>query len=284
VLYLDQKRRLNWGIGVFRMAGEFYDGDFTQIYTEYSTGAYGLVRYPLSKFTRVEAQTRLEYSDRDDFGDALVSGPQHRRGVLSSNYVALVGDNTLWLQTGPIDGARYSVTGGVVSDATHGTFENWIGVVDARKYFRTTLQSAFAFRAFGYVSDGVRPRATTIGGMWLLRGYPRFTEDGTHAWVLNSEWRFPIANFVALGLPIGALRFPSVQGAFFLDGGQAWYQDAYDTRVKGSVGFGLRVPVLPGFVFRLDVARRLSVNGSPNDGNAGYYRGRFVDFFFGYDY
>ena len=287
VFYLNQRRRLNWGVGGFRLAGSFFAGafDYSQVYSETSTGAYGVLRYPLSRFTRVEGQTRLEYSDRDDFSNVLVSGAQHRRGVLASNFLTAVGDNTLWLDTGPIDGTRWNLTGGVVSDVTHGVFENWIGMVDVRKYVRTTLQSAFAFRSFAYASEGTRPRAVQIGGSWLLRGYPRFTIDGTHAWLFNSEWRFPITNYVTLGFPFGPVRFPQVQGAFFGDLGQAWYKGSYDSRVLGSAGVGFRMALLPGFVFRVDVGRRYSLNGQPLSGSSGdAYRRRFVDMFFGYNY
>lgn len=284
LLYLNQAQRLNWGVGAFRVAGEFYERDFTQLYREKSAGVYGLLRYPLSRFTRIEGQTSLEYSHRDDFLNTLVEGPPERRGYLVSNFVSFVGDNALWLESGPIDGHRFNLSGGVISDMSHGVFENWIGLGDVRKYIRTSLQSAFALRAFGYVSEGTRPRATQIGGSWLLRGYPRFTIDGTRAWVANSEWRFPITNYVAFGFPFGAIRFPQVQGAFFADLGQAWYKHDYDPRVLGSAGVGFRMPLVPGLVLRLDLGRRFSLAGRPGSDLGGYYRSRFVDFFFGYDY
>lgn len=289
--YLNQRRRLNWGVGAFRLAGNFLEGDLIQIYRERSVGGYGIVRYPFSRFSRLEAQTRLELSSRDDYLNTLVEGPRRRKGVLSSNYLTFVTDNTLWLDTGPIDGTRVNVTGGVVSDVTHGRFENWTGLLDARRYVRTSLQSALAFRAYGYVSEGVRPRAIQIGGTWLLRGYPLFSFDnpvsGTHAWVANAEWRVPITNFVTIGFPFGAIRFPQVQGAIFNDFGQAWYDRAYAPRVLGSAGVGFRTAIVPGLVLRMDVGKRYS----PNPGARGiagttssFYEGRFVDFFFGYNY
>jgi hemolysin activation/secretion protein len=122
-----------------------------------------------------------------------------------------------------------------------------------------------------------------IGGSWLLRGYPRFSVDGTHAWLFNSEWRFPITNYVTLGFPFGPIRFPQVQGAFFGDLGQAWYKNDYDGRVLGSGGVGFRMALLPGFVFRLDVGRRYSFNGRDTPLSDAYRR-HFVDFFFGYNY
>jgi hypothetical protein len=289
VFYLNQRRRLNWGLGGFRLAGSFFAGafDYRQVYRETSSGGYGVLRYPFSRFMRVEAQTRVEYSDRNDYSNFLVRGSPERRGVLVSNFVSLVGDNALWLDTGPIDGTRWNLTGGVVSDASHGAFENWVGTADVRRYVRTTLQSALAFRAYGYASEGTRPRAVQIGGSWLLRGYPRFSLDGTRAWLLNSEWRFPVTNYVTVGFPFGPLRFPQVQGAAFGDLGQAWYDGGYDPRVLGSAGVGFRMALVPGFVLRLDVGRRYSLNGRPAPEGAASndaYTRRFVDLFFGYNY
>ena len=284
VFYLNQAQRLNWGVGAFRLAGVFLEQDFSQLYREQTAGVYGSLRYPFSRFTRFEGQTRLEYSDRDDFNNPLIRGARRRQGVLASNFLSLVRDNALWLNTGPIDGTRWNLTAGVVSDITHGVFENWVGSADYRRYIRTSMQSAVAIRAYVYASEWTRPRAVAIGGSWLLRGYPRFSQAGTRAWLANSEWRFPITNFVAMGFPFGTIRLPEVQGAIFGDAGQAWENHAYSPRVLGSAGIGFRTPIIPGFVFRLDVGRRFSVNGPRNDSRASYYNRRFVDFFFGFNY
>jgi hemolysin activation/secretion protein len=141
-----------------------------------------------------------------------------------------------------------------------------------------------ALRAYGYTSEGTRPRAVAIGGSWMLRGYPRFSQAGTHAWLTNAEWRFPITNFVALGFPFGTVRFPQVQGAIFVDAGQAWERGFYDPRVLGAAGLGFRTALIPGFVFRLDVGRRFSLAGNDSATQQRYFTRRFIDFFFGYNY
>jgi hypothetical protein len=285
LFYLNQSRRVNWGVGMFRVAGTFAESDLRQLYEERSTGVYGIARYPLSRFTRIEGQTTLEYSNRDDFANDLLRGTPRRRGMLTGNYLVLVGDNALWLETGPIDGTRWNLTTGVVSDVTHGAFENWLGQIDARRYVRTSQQAAIALRAFGYVSRGSRPRAIQLAGSWMLRGYPRYSLSGTHAWLANAEWRFPIANFVTVGFPFGAVRFPPVRGALFVDAGQAWNRGEYEKHVLGSTGVAFRMTLVPGFVLRLDVGRRFvlaAAQDSPAD--RAYLRRRFVDLFFGYDY
>jgi hypothetical protein len=284
VNYLNQSQRLNWGAGVFRVAGTFLESDFTQLYRETSVGAYGAVRYPISRFMRLEGSLSAEYSNRNDFANLLISGPSQRKGVLTGNYVSLVHDNTLWLNTGPIDGMRFNITGGVVSDISNAVFENWTGTVDFRRYFRTTLQSAFAVRGFMYTSQGTRPRAVQLAGSWMLRGYPRYSISGTRVWLANTEWRFPITNYVTLGFPFGAIRFPQIQGAFFADAGQAWIRGDYEQRILGSAGVGFRMALLPGIVLRTDIGRRWSVRGPDGDPNAEAYRRRFVDVFIGYNY
>ena len=286
VFYLNQKRRLNWGFGAFRLAGLFEERVAGRLYDERSTGVYGAVRYPFSRFMRVEAQTRVEYSVRDDRDAFRTSGAGsgRREGVLTSNFVSFVGDNSLWLDTGPIDGMRFNLTGGVVSDVTHGAFENWTGIADLRRYLRTSQQSAVALRGFGYVSEGTRSRPISIGGSWLLRGYPQFSQTGTRAWVGSAEWRFPITNFVTLGFPFGPVRFPQVQGALFNDLAQAWYEQEWDERIRGSAGLGFRMALVPGLVLRMDLGRRYSLNAPSNDSLDEFYRDRFVDFFFGYNY
>ena len=294
VFYLNQRRRLNWGAGIFRINSLFQENNFEVLYDERSIGAYGALRYPLSRFTRVEGQVRFEHSDRNDYANFRVVGDPVRQGFLVSNFLSLVGDNALWLETGPIDGARWNLTGGVVSDITHGVFENWVGLADVRKYIRTTDQSAFALRGLGYISEGTRERAISLGGPWLMRGYPRFMVNGARAWLFNSEWRFPITHFVTLGFPFGAVRFPQVQGAFFGDIGQAWDDvDGNDfaaeffrdqkRRILGSYGIGFRMGLVPGLVLRVDIAERFAIESNTTFENI-YGTGRHVDFFFGYNY
>ena len=291
LMYLNQAHRINWGVGVFRLRGQFFEGDLSTVYDETSTGVLGQLRYPLDRFRRLELEYRLEHSDRFDFGsiDVLTGGDPttlHRVGWLSSNYLSFVKDNTLWLDTGPIDGERYAVTGGVVNDVSHGRFDSWVAFGDYRRYVRTSLRSGFAFRAMAYYGGGERPRRTNIGGSWGIRGYPYYGYvAGTRAWMANLEWRFPITDYLDLGFPFGPLRFPGVQGAFFGDLGRAWTPLTQERGTLGSSGLGFRMPVGPGFVLRLDVGYRFAYGDVSEYSLPFNFQGRhFVDFFFGYNY
>ena len=288
--YLNQSHRVNWGVGAFRLRGLFYEGDFSTLYDETSGGVFADLRYPLSRFTRIEAEYRVEHSSRFDITrpDLFASGPTefHRVGWLASNYLSYVRDNTLWLPTGPIDGGRMNLTGGLVNDISHGRFDTWLVAADYRRYFRTSLRSAFAVRLLGYYAGGERPRRVNIGGSWGLRGYPRYGYvAGTRAWLFNSEWRFPITDFLSIGFPFGVARFPGVQGALLFDLGAASTETALARGTLGSTGLGLRMSLAPPLVLRLDLGYRF--HSGSTDGYAlpsGSRGPRFVDFFFGFNY
>ena len=291
LVYLNQAHRMNWGVGVFRLRGQFFEGDLSTVYDETSTGVLGQLRYPFDRFRRLELEYRLEHSDRFDFGsvDVLNGGDPtalHRVGWLTSNYLSYVKDNTLWLDTGPIDGERYAFTAGVVDDISHGRFDSWVAFGDYRRYLRTSLRSGFAFRAMGYYGGGERPRRTNIGGSWGVRGYPYYGYiAGTRAWMVNLEWRFPITDYLDLGFPFGPLRFPGVQGAFFVDEGRAWTPLTAARGPLGSSGLGFRMPLGPAFVLRLDMGYRFSSGNVAEYSLPLNFQGRrFVDFFFGFNY
>jgi hemolysin activation/secretion protein len=231
----------------------------------------------------VEAELSLEHSDRFDLVGDNLDDP-HRVGWLASNYISFVHDNALWLPTGPIDGDRVNITAGVSNDLSNGRFDAWSVAGDLRQYLRIGRESAVALRFLGYYADGSRPRQLSIGGTWGLRGYPRIGGvTGTRALLVNTELRFPIADFVSIGFPFGELRFPGLQGAFFGDLGAAGTAFTGQRGILGSGGLGLRMP-LGVLVLRLDLGYRFDFGGvagyplTPTDGR------KFVDFFFGYNY
>jgi hemolysin activation/secretion protein len=285
LLYLNQTHRTNWGVGAYRLRGLFYEDDFTSLFQETAYGVLGQLRYPLSRFRRLEAEFRLEHSDRYDFASTVVSEPR-RVAWLAANYLTYVKDNSLWLATGPIDGERYSLTAGLANDVNHGRFDSYVFSGDYRHYFRTTRRSAVAVRTLGYWTGGDRPRLTNIGGSWGLRGYPYFGYvSGTRAWLLSAEWRFPITDYLSLGFPFGTTELPGIQGALFTDLGRAWTPTTPQRGTLGSWGLGLRLPLADVLVLRLDMGYRY------HRGDIGSYNlpvrdrsPRFVDLFFGFNY
>ena len=292
-VYLNQAHRLNWGAGVFRTKGLFYTSDLNQVFEESAYGAIAELRYPLSRFSRVETQFRAAYSDRTDYTfqtDPFTPGFPHRRGLVTSNYLSFVHDNSLWLETGPIDGSYSELTAGVVNDLQNARLDSWLVSADLRRYVRTSLHTALALRAFAFYAGGERPERVTIGGSWALRGYPEYSYlAGDRAVMANVEWRFPLTNYLSIGSPLGEIRFPGVQGALFNDIGRAWSEQATERGWLGAYGLGFRMSLFGPLILRLDTGWRYGVGNTAayqlpvNYPVSGHGRG-FVALWFGYDY
>ena len=283
-IYLNQSRRVNWGVGAFRTKGRNFEGERVVAYDETAYGALGLLRYPLSRFSRLEGTFVAEHSDRVDF--TLPVEEPRRVGWIASHYASYVHDNSLWVPSGPIDGGRFSITAGVSSDFSNSRFDSYLVSGDWRRYLRLGRRSAWALRAFGYYSGGDRPRRTGIGGTLGLRGYPQFGYVvGSRAFMLNQEVRFPILTHLTLGTPFGDLDLPEIQGGLFTDVGKATFQTSPDRALLGSYGVSFRLALGPLAVLRLDWGRRFSDGGFEGYGLSADQRDRgFLSFFFGYNY
>jgi hypothetical protein len=284
LIYVNREQRLNWGVGAFRTRSANYEGDLVVAYEETALGALGLLRYPLSRFSRVEGNIVMEHSDRTDF--TLPVDEPRRVGWIASNYVSYVHDNSLWIPSGPIDGRRISFTAGISTDFTNSRFDSWVLSGDWRRYFRLGSRSTYAVRAFGFYSGGDRPHRINIGGTLALRGYPEYGYIvGTRAYMFNQELRIPLLTHLTLGSPFGDIDLPEIQGGLFVDVGKALMHQQTVRSLLGSYGIGFRLALGPLAVLRLDVGRRFT------DGHyLGYSLSRdqkttsFVHFFFGYNY
>jgi outer membrane protein assembly factor BamA len=311
LLYLNLKHRLNYGVGAFRFKGRYRDVAL-DVYDEATWGGYFVASYPLTKFRRLEFQFGIEKSQRTDLEDAFEEGifgrttrpdPRDltRDGVLSTNYVSFVKDNTLWLPTGPIDGDRYNFTAGLVSCFSCTTpseitgepversavGESFVLYGDVRRYFRTSLQSAYAIRAFAFYSGGAIPGRWVLGGTNWLRGYPRWSLAGSRVWLVNQEWRFPLLDGLSLAFPFGTLRLPGVQGALFTDIGSSWLESQSKAEGSwGSYGISFRSSLGLPLVLRLDIGRRFRVGDPPPVVFPGrsQFNDTFFDFFLGFNY
>ena len=314
MLYLNLSHRLNFGGGLFRFKGRFRDVSY-DIYEENTYGAYFLASYPFTKFQRLELQLAVEKSDREDLEDIFEGGGSlgggsstrddlrdlTREGVLTSNYLSYVKDNTLWLPTGPIDGERFNLTAGMVTCfactvpsevsgediSRDAAAEHYVAFADYRKYFRTSLYSAYAIRAYAFFSDGAIPARSVLGGPHRLRGYPRYSLTGSRLWLVNQEWRFPILHSLNLSFPFGDLRLPGIQAALFADAGSSWLETMSKPEgTWGSYGAGFRMSLGAPLVLRLDVGKRFKIGDPPPvifDNGEGFHS-TFVDFWFGFNY
>ncbi|HEV2084714.1 MAG TPA: hypothetical protein VGR09_06510, partial [Gemmatimonadales bacterium] len=283
-IYINRERRLNWGLGAFRTRSRNFEGDLVVAYEETAAGAIGLLRYPLSRFSRVEGTVVVEHSDRVDF--TLAVDQPRRVGWIASHYLSFVHDNSLWIPSGPIDGQRVSFTAGISSDFTNSRFDSYLLSGDWRRYFRLGQHSTYAVRAFGFYSGGDRPRRINIGGTLGMRGYPEFGYIvGTRAYMLNQELRVPLLTHLTLGTPFGDVTLPEIQGGLFADVGKALLHSDSNRALLGSYGISFRLALGPLAVLRLDVGRRFTDRRYQGYSLSSDQRTPgFVHFFFGYNY
>ena len=247
--YVNLWGRTNWGLSAFHTTGDFLDELGTPFYKR-ETGAGFLLSFPFSMFNRLESGITAMYGERENFG----SGRSH--GFMVANYLALVHDTSLWLPTGPIDGARYRLAGGFTMNARVVEAETGFLLADLRRYFRLSLRTALAFRTVGRIAVGKNPERSVLGGPFTLRGYDWWAVYGTRSILLNGEVRFPFLEGFVLDFPLGGLQFPGVQGVAFVDAGNAWEKGESVPRLVGSVGLGLRMALGGFMVLRLDFAHK----------------------------
>ncbi len=264
--------RVNHAWSLFRFVNEYYD-PYQGYFFERSLGARATMHYPLNVFQRVELSGSLWQSRKRFYGLE-----EEAAALLLSNYLSVVHDNSLWLPTGPIDGWRTRVTGGLTFDFARSQIHNYTALFDNRVYLRLTRRMTFAQRTMIWYNTGTDIRRFYIGGSWGLRGYGITEVFGRKYFMLNQELRFPFARSLVLNFRSIAVGMAPIQGALFLDVGKAW-EKAWKTDPRGIIGSygigfrGLFMGVLP---LRLDIGRRTNFRSKDSPW--------FTQFFFGWDY
>jgi hypothetical protein len=268
--YVDLTRRLNRGFSLYHHAGHYFD-EVGVPYFERRVGAIGLLSYPLSRFARLETSFGLAYAEKEKPSAGL-----SRHGAVATHYISWTHDNSLWTTTGPIDGDRMHVTLGLTMDLKRPGVENVLLLADARRYVRLDRQAALALRLQVRASGGPDPQVFLLGGSHSLRGYRWRELYGTRSALANAELRFPVLRrFLLDPALIGPLYFPGIQGALFVDAGDAWYRD-WPTTWAGSYGIGLRMGLGGMLVLRYDLARKTDFRDWP--------RGTVSEFSVGWNY
>ncbi len=267
VTRLDQSRRLNYALGLFRFAGHYYNL-YEGYFYQKRVGGFVSVSYPLNSFERIETVINIRQFEKDRYVDPAI------KAFLLSNFISYTYDNSIWGATGPLDGERINVTLGNTTDIAHSNISFTTCMLDLRKYWRLGLRSCYALRLWGQFNIGKEALPFVLGGAWDLRGYDLWSLWGPRLALVSQEIRFPFINALYVGFPFGGLAFRSINGALFLDAGNVW--ESRLTQLKGSFGFGLRLHLGAGLVLRLDTGKRTDFKRiEPKT---------FTRFFFGWDF
>jgi Tol biopolymer transport system component len=230
-------------------------------------GLVGIMKYPFSKFRRVE----LGFVSEVIFQEiTTIDEIMRTKEGVDYIFASLVTDTTNWSYWGPISGSRSRLTIEQTIPIIHHQVSYTNFKIDYRKYIRLTRRANWAFHIFSKVSKGKNRREFRLGGRRLLsiyeagslRGYELGEFKGNYIILGNAELRIPLIDEIRFAFPISIRNIRSV---IFVDVGSAWSKgerltirhnsndEKKDTDLKCSFGIGLRV--LLGFLpIRIDYA------------------------------
>ncbi len=277
VTRVELSKRANYAYGGYHITGRYYD-QVDSFFEQRQIGGFVAASYPFSVFNRIEGSTNIRKEKRiyDIRGETV-------NGLVVSNAISYVKDNSLWGYTGPMDGERFKFTLGHTIDIEHNDVNFYTIIMDYRKYFRLSTRTAYAVRFMARINHGREAYRYFMGGSWDLRLYPRWRIWGRKLLLMNHELRFPFIDRFLLGFPFGGLGFNAIRGATFLDFGQAWDRDYEFKEIRGSLGFGLRVRIGGFLVLRYEIGRRFQIRDF-NSPKLHFEKGLKKAFWFGFDF
>ena len=272
LLYLDMRRRMNWGARVFDnrsfyLTPNFEEQRFDQVQYYRETGAIGLVSYPFTRYHRLDSglgymirdyfyPTFFDDDDDGEFDRVTVEQRKDNFPIVSTTFS---GDSAVWKFFGPVSGRRYQLSASYAPDTGEsGALTADVGL-DWREYKQLTSRSLLAARVYAQWSEGNAPNFHYFGGLNTLRGYDFRTIIGQHAAFANLEFRFPLIDVLAT--PIIVLQ--QMRGVIFFDIGAAKFdgddftfmREGRLVDAKASVGWGISFNFL-GLPLNWDFAKR----------------------------
>jgi Tol biopolymer transport system component len=288
-LYLDMRRRTNWGARIFDNRSFFLatnvernDLERRQLYRD--TGAMMLASHPFTRYHRAEGG--VGYLSRDYYQPQFSLDPvtgqervryQRRRDSFPFISTTFSGDNATWKHFGPISGRRYQLSAQYAPDMEEGgTLSSDISV-DWREYVQLTSRTLLATRFYGSWADGNAPNFSYFGGLNTLRGHDFRTIIGQHAGFANVELRFPLIDVLAT--PVLVLH--QVRGALFFDIGAAHF-DGRPFRFiengtlrdgQAAVGIGISFNLL-GLQLNFDFAKRYNLSVTEESFRSSFWIGQ----------
>ncbi len=277
VTRVEMSRRANYAIGAYRLSGRFYD-QIDSFFERKQIGGFVAASYPFSVFDRIEGGVNIRKEQRkyDSFSKRV-------DGIVVTNSLSYVKDNSIWGYTGPMDGERFNITLGHTIDMQHNDVNFFTVILDYRRYFRLNTSMAYAVRMMGRFNQGREAFRYFMGGSWDLRLYPRWRIWGQKLFLVNHEVRFPFIDRFLVGFPFGGLGFNAIRGALFVDFGQAWDRDYEFNEVLGSLGFGLRWRIAGFLVLRYEFGRRFQIRDLDSP-HLHFDKGLKKAFWFGFDF
>jgi hypothetical protein len=227
--YFNQSRRLNYGVGTFRLT-QTYDADLQTIRREKRIGVVALASYPFSTFTRIEGSVVVRHASQHRLRDGRI-----RNLDLVSNVLAATHDNARWTALGPSLGARMTAAVGVTRDVSSGEGDYATLLGELRLYRLPAPWLVAASRVQAQASLGRDAQTFYMGGLSSLRGFDRRSLSGERTLLVQQELRFPVLRGLTLAIPAPWV-FPTIHAAAFADVAWAWDEGVRERLGSGGVG------------------------------------------------
>ena len=274
VAYSNLARRMNYGFAVFQYQKDlllFSSPSTDDLENEIHRGGAFFFSRPFTRFRRIEYGVQAAVVDRRVYRYDYSGGTVQQLSDAGNYFyvapnIGLIADNTLYGNTGPINGGRSRYT---VEHALGGVSYT-TAVFDWRRYTNVNHNFTFAQRLLGGASFGQDPQFFRFGGAFTYRGVDYGDLVGTRAVIGTLEFRFPLIESLRTGFPF-TLSLGGVNGVAFLDAASAWtadFEPVFFSKVNGlhtqdlrlAFGFGARIN-LGYFILRYDYGREHRING-----------------------
>jgi hypothetical protein len=287
--YFNVARRTQWGLQLYDDREYFYaynyqTGDFNRDQRiARNTGLSLSGTHPISRYTRLEGNVGFLSRALDvPIAASNADGTQFvvfepRTDNVPTAGVGFSHDTTRYASFGPQGGKRLDVnlqyTPSFQTGETTLTFDTFL---DARVYLPLSRRVLFAVRGFAGLSRGAAPTVFYFGGLDTLRGYDYRSIIGNNVFYVNTEFRFPLVDVLAMPF----LAFGGIRGRIFLDVGGAWLNDQtfqfwHDGRLKdGHAAFGAGFSVyFLGLPWNVDFSKQWDFQSTLSGTQATFYVG-----------
>lgn len=274
VVYWYLPKRINYGGAIFQEKYYYFYAD--TLMSDKVFGAAVLLRYPFSKFHRVDLEFNAynrEHIYYERYGNVYyVAGKENRLVFLP--ILSLVYDTAIFGPTGPVDGHRSSIRFAKTLDILDKELSFGTVIADLRKYKKLSRRYFLAVRLVGGTTKGRDKEKFWLGGSESLRGYPNYAFSGYNFGLLNLELRHPFLDILKLAFPI-PIYLRNIRGVVFCDVGSCWdnthrlkFSEEKDgwfrlDDLKMGVGVGLRMR-LTFLIVKLDFARKTDMSTISN--------------------
>jgi Tol biopolymer transport system component len=275
--YLKQRVKMHWGgyrttfaispvnlIDLTSLNGLFYYPEY--VGSVLKIGAYFGMEYPVTPFDSALLQFNIARAEETFLFDRSVPDTRLQPDRFTNMYTVQYGfrhNNVLYSVIGPLKGWSASYVGEQSINISGRDYMFNRNTVDGRFYWHIWQRYIFASRFYAATTNG--PDAQyfpwIIGGPFNLRAYKFWSLRGQHAFYFNLEFRFPLLDALAFGLPVPWMM-RGFSMVMFLDGGgvfdnpRQWRAfDASKNEFQDlllSYGLGARFILFPGLMVKID--------------------------------